>query len=205
MKYTAIDIETYENIDLIPLLPAIEPDSRLKDEAKIQADIEKKRQEQISKMALNPLWGKIACIGYYNDEYAFCDIDDEKSMLETFLDYINKNSGSVLVTYNGLGFDLPFIAKRIVINKMGNIDCLKRYTEKNSCFHKDIMFEWCGWGKFEKLNNIATVFYGEQKEDFDVRQISELLKTEQGCKELEKYNLKDCELTYRLGKDILGY
>ena len=53
--------------------------------------------------------------------------------------------------------------------------------------------------------NVATVFYGEQKEDFDVRQISELLKTEQGCKELEKYNLKDCELTYRLGKDILGY
>lgn len=43
MKYTAIDIETYENIDLIPLLPTIEPDSRLKDEAKIQADIEKKR------------------------------------------------------------------------------------------------------------------------------------------------------------------
>ena len=40
------------------------------------------------------------------------------------------------------------------------------------------MLEWCGWGKFEKMNNIATVFYGEQKEDFDVRQISELLKTE---------------------------
>ena len=87
MKYTAIDIETYENVDLIPLLPAVEPDSRLKDEAKIQADIEKKRQEQISKMALNPLWGKIACIGYYNDDFQFCDVDDEKTMLKHFFDY----------------------------------------------------------------------------------------------------------------------
>lgn len=204
MKYTAIDIETYENVDLIPLLPAVEPDSRLKDEAKIQADIEKKRQEQISKMALNPLWGKIACIGYYNDDFQFCDIDDEKTMLKHFFDYIRENPKRVLVTYNGLGFDLPFIAKRAVINKMATIDCLKRFVEKNSCFHKDIMLEWCGWGKFEKMNNIATVFYGEQKEDFDVRQIGEFLKTNEGKKQLKIYNLKDCELTYRLAQDILG-
>ena len=62
MNILAIDIETMPNPDMISKLPEVVADSRLKDEEKIKADIEKKKAEQIEKMALSPLYGKIACI-----------------------------------------------------------------------------------------------------------------------------------------------
>lgn len=38
-----------------------------RENAELKADIEKKKEEQIKKMALNPLYGKIACIGYQEE------------------------------------------------------------------------------------------------------------------------------------------
>ena len=82
MNIIAIDIETYPNPEMISRLPEVEADSRLKDEAKIKADIEKKKEEQIKKMALNPLYGKIACIGYYGDKIKEVDLRDEKDKID---------------------------------------------------------------------------------------------------------------------------
>ena len=102
----AIDIETYPNPEMISRLPEVEADSRLKDEAKIKADIEKKKEEQIKKMALNPLYGKIACIGYYGDKIKEVDLRDEKEMIQRLMDLWNDN---LIVTWNGKAFDFEFI------------------------------------------------------------------------------------------------
>ena len=137
MNILAIDIETMPNPDMISKLPEVVADSRLKDEEKIKADIEKKKAEQIEKMALSPLYGKIACIGYYGDEIQKVDIEDEATMIKKFLDRINEN---VVVTWNGKGFDFEFIIKRGVILGVCPLSLLEVYTNKyKSENHIDLM------------------------------------------------------------------
>ena len=203
MNILAIDIETIHNPDMISKLPEVVADSRLKDKEKIKADIEKKKAEQIEKMALSPLYGKIACIGYYGDEIQKVDIEDEVTMIKKFLDRINEN---VVVTWNGKGFDFEFIIKRGVILGVCPLSLLEVYTNKyKSENHIDLMEKWCGYGKFAKLNEVASILLdGECKDDLDVKQISELMKTTIGKEMIRRYCLRDCELTYKLARKM-GY
>lgn len=203
MNILAIDIETMPNPDMISKLPEVVADSRLKDEEKIKADIEKKKAEQIEKMALSPLYGKIACIGYYGDEIQKVDIEDEATMIKKFLDRINEN---VVVTWNGKGFDFEFIIKRGVILGVCPLSLLEVYTNKyKSENHIDLMEKWCGYGKFAKLNEVASILLdGECKEEFNVKEIPELIKTTTGKEMIRRYCLQDCKLTYELARKM-GY
>ena len=60
-----LDIETMPNEEVLSLLPEPSIDSRLKDPEKIKLAQESAREKQIEKMALSPLTGKVACIGFY--------------------------------------------------------------------------------------------------------------------------------------------
>lgn len=198
----AFDIETYPNLDVIDKLPEVVADSRLKDEAKIQADIEKKKAEQIQKMALNPMYGKIACIGYYgaDKKTQYVDLSDEKTMLANFMNKIN--DGNIFVGWNSNGFDLEFIIKRaIILGVEGySLRTLEAMLDKRNPYNLDLMQKWCGYGKMAKLNEVANILIGEQKEDLDVTQISELIKTKSGKELLKRYCLQDCKLTYEIAK-----
>lgn len=201
MNILAIDIETMPNEEMIDKLPKVVADSRLKDEAKIAADIEKKKAEQIEKMALSPLYGKIACIGYYGEEIKEVDLFDEVTMIKKFLDRINEN---IVVTWNGKAFDFEFIIKRGVILGLCPLSLLDIYTSKyKSETHIDLMEKWCGFGKMAKLNEIAKVLLnGECKDDFDVKEIPELIKTPTGQELIKRYCLQDCKLTYELARKM---
>lgn len=204
MNILAVDIETMPNPEMISRLPEVEADSRLKDEAKIKADIEKKKEEQIKKMALNPLYGKIACIGYYGDKIKEVDLRDEKEMIKTLLERVKD---TVVVTWNGKNFDFDFIVKRGVILGVCPLSILEGFTSKRliESMHLDLMEKWCGFGKFAKLNEVAQVLLnGECKEEFDVEQIPELIKTPTGQELIKRYCLQDCKLTYDLAKKM-GY
>ena len=206
MNILAIDIETMPNPDMISKLPEVVADSRLKDEEKIKADIEKKKAEQIEKMALSPLYGKIACIGYYGDDLIHVDISSEKSMLDYLMGIIISGQ-DVLFTWNGTGFDWDFIIKRAIILGCDNWNLLlleSIRSRKNTMF-VDLMEKWCGYGKFAKLNEIASILLdGECKDDLDVKQIPELMKTTTGKEMIRRYCLRDCELTYKLARKM-GY
>lgn len=204
MNILAVDIETYPNPEMISRLPEVKPDPRLKDEEKIKADIEKKKQEQIDKMALSPLYGKIACIGYYGDEIQEVDLRDEKEMIQRLMDLWNDN---LIVTWNGKAFDFEFIIKRGVILGLCPLSALERFTSRYSKYelHIDLMEKWCGYGKFAKLNEVAQVLLdGECKDDLDVTQIPELIKTITGQELIKRYCLQDCALTYKLARKM-GY
>jgi len=195
----AIDIETYADLSVIDFLPPIEADSRLKDEEKIKADIEKKKEKQVEQMALNGLYGKIACIGYYGDNIQEVDFGEEKELIERFLKKVSESS-EVIVTWNGNEFDLPFIFKRGLKYGLCKLTDLQYYTAKTNPKCIDLMRLFCGYGKYEKLDNVAKILLGEEKEEFDVKEISELIKTQSGKELIKRYCLKDCELTYKLGK-----
>lgn len=204
MNLISLDIETMPNPEMISRLPEIIADSRLKDEAKIKADIEKKKAEQIEKMALSPLYGKIACIGYYSDDIQEVHIDTEENMLKKLLELMNDN---IFVTWNGTSFDWDFIIKRGIILGIEdlNLKLLESIRSKKNPMFIDLMEKWCGYGKMAKLDDVAKVLLnGECKEEFNIKEIPELLKTNAGKELIRRYCLQDCKLVYDLAKRM-GY
>ena len=197
------DIETYPNLDMLDFLPEVEPSKVLKDPEKILNDIEAKQKKQIEEMALNPLYGKIACISLYNKDIKEVLIGEEKEILKQFFE---KTIEYQLISYNGINFDIPFIFKRACVYGMATIKQMENYIKKFDDFnHIDLMQKFCEYGKYEKLNNLTAVFLnGEKKIDFDVKLIPELIETKEGKKQLIEYRLKDAELTYKLAEKF-GY
>ena len=134
-KILAIDIETYRNVDLNEAYKeyklGILADKRAKDPAKIEASKLKKHNEA----ATNPMLGRIILTGlsvnsqpitenwamvtdsvYYEGLTAFDET--EKIMLENFWVEFGKyiNAGYTLLTFNGKGFDLPYLVFRSLVN-----------------------------------------------------------------------------------------
>lgn len=80
----------------------------------------------IETTGLNPFYNKVILIGmlYYNGsqlmlEQLFCRSSrEEMKLVAAFTEKIK--SFPVLISYNGDNFDIPFLSKRIEINKIGN-------------------------------------------------------------------------------------
>jgi len=204
MSKYIIDIETFPNYDVINMLP--EPTvalGNIKDVEKIKAKIEVAKNKQISQMALSPLTGKIACIGVYNGSLENVFVGSEKEVLTDFYNIILKDNNE-LITYNGNGFDIPFIFKRGIILGLewATILAMKEYTNRYSERHIDLMQEFCDYEKYEKLDTLARFILGDKKNDFDVTKISELIKTKEGLSEIATYCMQDCKITFNLAKRL---
>lgn len=204
-EYTVVDIETMPNEEMIDKLP--EPDVKYgntKDEAKRQVVYEEAVKKQIEKMALSPLYGKIACVGHKKGlELAGCVISCNeheivKFIFDEILTWADSNSPKI-VTWNGIGFDIPFIYKRALIlgiKPSSSMDYwMKRY---NTSPHCDLMQVWCNWYGYEKLDNVAKAVLGHGKVEFDVTQIAQLMKTEAGRKQISDYCIGDTNPTSKL-------
>ena len=218
----SIDIETIPNETMIPFLP--EPEvatGNLKDPEKIATKIEVAERSQIEKMALSPLTGRIC-------SYAVCDEDDSNNgykvinsindEMEACLitDIFNeltigkKFEASVIITWNGNNFDLPFIYKRSAIlgiklpkNSPPLSYWTKRYTNVPHC---DLMQVWSNWGAFDgaHLGWVSEVVLKEKKIDVDVTKFLEMLNNGEGEK-IGKYNLQDAILTMKLYRHLNNY
>jgi DNA polymerase elongation subunit (family B) len=199
--FIAFDIETMPNPDAIPLLPEPFPAiGNLKDPEKIAAKIAGAKQEQIDRMALSPLTGMIASAAYYHPDKEDV-IFGEAEIIERVLHIIRK--GHTLVTFNGKGFDIPFVFKRgIILGVAGyTIPAMKRLTDKyRAVHHIDVMDEFCNFGERVSLDMCSRFILGEKKLDCDFRLIPEMLKTLEGQTDLSAYNLQDAKLTYKLAE-----
>jgi predicted PolB exonuclease-like 3'-5' exonuclease len=210
----ALDIETVGNMEAAKNLPEPKANGRLKDPAKIAADIAEKKAEQIEKLALDPLTGRIiaAAAVKIDDGDEWCGIIDEATdakemvLIETILNIICDDD-TRLVTFNGAGFDLPYIYKRALILgvPIGGVPplsaWLKRYTTDK---HIDRMEVWTNWGGYVGLNTLAKMILGRSKAEIDVMMFPEMLKTEEGRKQMQDYNLQDARLTAELFKKMRG-
>ena len=178
MEYTVIDIETMPNEEMIERLP--EPNvalGNLKDEAKIKAKVEAAKQKQIESMALSPMFGKIACIGVDTDVHI---VEDEKLLIEEVGKEVLSKMQPIC-TWNGINFDIPFIYKRALILGVKISPPMSFWMKRyNTTPHCDLMQVWGSWRDHEKLDTVANVLLGEGKVDFDVTQIKELIKTDEG-------------------------
>lgn len=203
-KQIVIDIETMPNVEVLHLLPEPKLDARLKDPIKIAEYKESARVAQVEKMALSPLTGKIACIGIKSVDNTEVLIGEEKAILA---DFFRITRDAQLITYNGKAFDVPFIYKRAIILgfKPLKLEDMKLFTERYKINnHIDLMTEFCNYGEYEKLDNLARFILGETKAELDYKEIPTLLETPKGVEKLKAYCAQDCELTWKLAERF-GY
>ncbi len=66
----------------------------------------------IETLGLDPFESRLIAIGYDNGTKEVLINEDEKELIENFLDVLNDNSKVVLIGYNIIGFDLPFLIAR---------------------------------------------------------------------------------------------
>ena len=208
------DIETIPNSSMIKRLPAVEVKAgNLKDPAKIAEKEAAAKAEQLDKMALSPLYGRICAWVAVKNEFTAeraCLAEnsdaEETRVIETAFDAIS--SGRV-ITYNGNSFDLPFLYRRAVLlgvdPRQWGMPTLAEMTARyNNQHHIDIMQVWCGFGNYEKLDNIAKAMLDDQKVEIDFHDFPELIKTDEGRKKLLDYCQQDVLLTMRLWNRIAG-
>jgi predicted PolB exonuclease-like 3'-5' exonuclease len=214
----AFDIETIPNRDMIPFLP--EPEvalGNLVDPAKIAAKIEKARADQVGEMALDPLYGRVLCWSIVDENDCasegmlkdFTDESERNLLAELFFDHLN-NPEVRLATWNGNGFDLPFIYRRAVAlglsPKAFGAPTLTHWTKKyNTDHHVDLMQVWSGFGtNYSKLDSVARAVLGDGKTEIDVAKFVEMFNEEGGREKILNYNLQDTRLVMRLFSRISG-
>ena len=221
MKQTiALDIETIPNTSAIPLLPEPEvTDSRLKDPAKIAAHLDAKRAKQVADMALDATTGRICAFAITEirgNEQEFyrvieSECDEAEAEIVTELLGILAMPELRLVTWNGIGFDIPYIYKRaMLLSFFGSVPAgvppLTYWTKRYSVTpHCDLMQVWTGGSGYAKLDTVARLMFGgEGKIEIDYTTFPELIKTEKGRQDLGRYNLQDSRLTARIFERASG-
>ena len=210
----AFDIETILNSGMIDRLPPIEVKAgNLKDPAKIAEKEAAAKAEQVDKMAISPLYGRICAWVAVEDENVIqkecieADSDAEETRIIEAAFFTL--AGNRLITYNGNGFDLPFLYRRAVLLGIDTrqfgmptlAEISARYGNKH---HVDIMQVWCGFGTFEKLDNIAGAMLDDHKIEIDFRDFPKMIKTAEGRKQLLDYCQQDVILTAKLWNRIAG-
>lgn len=212
MTIRAIDIETLPNIDLIDCLPEPKAPGNLKDPAKIAAAIQEKKAEQVDKMALDPLFGRICAYSWWGEgnDHGYSVMSDTtqaeeirlvRELLQMFV--ITNTTAPSIVTWNGMSFDVPFIVKRAMllnVERPTGFPGLKYFTKRYSHVpHCDMAKELTLWdnASYMSLDTAAKVILGERKLDHDFKEFRKQILGGDGDS-IGRYCMKDSELTWRI-------
>jgi predicted PolB exonuclease-like 3'-5' exonuclease len=217
-----IDIETVPQAKLpTPLaeiyLPKI--DSKLTDPVKIEAAEKELEKKTIKAMSLDPDLGKIVAIGAMDvdkwgkpvgEPISFCG-DNEFDILFNFWNMTRKrNPGFHTIGFNTISFDIPFIFRRSLYNKI-QVPVqmtLRRYSYTP---HFDILQTICDWDsrKFKSLDFYAEAFGFTNRKSAHGSDVYELYM---GGKfdVISEYVIQDCRVEhefYNLLRDYypIGY
>lgn len=165
MTALAIDIETVPlEASLRKPYPEAErqPPANYKSAEAIYAwrekDIAAWSEERIKTYSLSPLWGRVVAIGFaadppgdLSDEIVTQSLlarreDDEATILKALWQRVEREA-EPLVTWNGMGFDVPFLLVRSAIlgvpTPRGNY--LRRYDSR---LHYDVKLVTAGWDSY---------------------------------------------------------
>lgn len=212
-KIAILDIETKGDQKLFDTFVAnIKPDPRLKDPAKIDADLSEKEERALFDMCLDHDYADIICIGVYDlhekKKHLFSPVEFAK-WLNGF-EKVSKSEGMGasktkryqsyrVVTFNGKQFDLPILIKNGIKN---NIDypyqwMLNQCDKYKATAHIDLM-EVMGivWGKNKSLDQYLQIYLGKSKTPIDFEEADE--------EEIKKHCLEDLELTAELFNKVSG-
>ncbi|HRI37506.1 MAG TPA: 3'-5' exonuclease [Nitrospira sp.] len=158
--------------------------------------------EAYAKSAFDGTFSRIVCIGLleFSDQMearsaiAWYGMN-ERELLRQFWARLAQDRPTLYITHNGLGFDLPFIKKRSIINQVKpsvEINLAKFRTEPVY----DTMAIWSNWDMrgWVKLDVLARALQVDTKSGSG-EQVAEMWEKRQG-RELAQYCLQDTYVTY---------
>lgn len=138
--------------------------------------------------------------------------DEERELLASAISYINSLDQKIIVTYNGDGFDIPYISRRLELHGL-NLG-VKGYKLSDTGFFSRWYKKWDGkylidLYEYFNNNNIKTGAYLSEYENLKLDTVAEVIlgKTkykyegrieDMGMDELSYYNAKDTQLTFDL-------
>lgn len=158
--------------------------------------------ELYAKSAFDGTFSRIVCIGLleFSDQMEARSAvawygASERELLRQFWARLAQDRPTLFITHNGLGFDLPFIRKRSIINQVKpslDINLAKFRTEPVY----DTMAIWSNWDTrgWVKLDVLARALQVETKSGSG-EQVAEMWEKGQGL-ELARYCLQDTYVTY---------
>lgn len=145
--------------------------------------------------------------------------ENEKEMLEFFLQYVKETDPDVLVTYNGDSFDLPYIRERCQLHKLvcalnadGSEFVMARRGMDSAAKiigrqHLDVFQLMSFLARFQVINlikydleSVAHALLGKEKDKLTWLDINKIWETGVGFPELVRYNREDSEATMELAK-----
>ena len=154
----------------------LRPDGRLKDPAKIAADLEKKREKLLEKRradavkaredayehwargSLSAIRGRVYCVGVavdYAEPVVICG-GTEEDTLASLQSGLKRRAGDrpILTTWNGNGFDLPYLAKRALRYELWTLASIcrrKKQWDEGDLFKTWLMGHMRGEGKLDDV------------------------------------------------------
>ena len=174
-------------------------------------------EEEYSKTALDASLGRILCIGYCEENETGEKIEqgvfgwreetkdfepDESLILADFWQYIRgfQKGIDLIIGHNILGFDLPFIIQRSVINSVRptvNFDLYK--FQKSPIFDTMLRWDFYKYGNSTSLKKLAYAFglNCPKSGDIDGSNIHQAFQQKR-LKEIRQYCLRDVETTHKI-------
>jgi DNA polymerase elongation subunit (family B) len=84
-------------------------------------ELERRREELLSRLGLDPATGKVVCIGVIDAETsverAFSHAD-ERELLQSFWAWLDSARPTLFVSFNGRRFDVPYLNMRSAIHRI---------------------------------------------------------------------------------------
>ena len=212
-----LDIETVPGSESFELLPDKMQELWAKKAGLIgRNDPEQSPEELYSRAGIYAEFGKIVCIscGFVNGNgfrvRSFYG-EDEQVLLEEFATLLNRSYTSsryLLCGHNSKEFDIPYIARRMLINGLKLPDILNVAGKKPwEVRHLDTMDLWKfgDYKHYTSLELLATVFgIPTPKDDINGSQVGEVYWKEKDVERIAKYCEKDVLTTAQLLRRYLG-
>jgi len=204
-KTIAFDLETIANPDAVKLLDEPEAAKNLKDPDKIAADISKKKAQQKAHMPLEITQCQICCFGWCDGDdsgYVLKDVSEKALIIEI---WAKLREYSDIVSYNGMGFDVPILNFRSMANQVlpPFTISLARYRISNHIDLKAFITNY-GYKTKGSLDFVSRLLLGEGKSGMDGSQVGKHWNL--GEYDLVgKYCENDAVLTWKLYLRMLGY
>lgn len=186
------------------LMPEFEAPGNLKDPAKIEAAIEKKREDFIEKAALNPMTGRVLAIGAWIDgEYDAMaqhpEAAKEAEVIEWF--WARVSLATTLIGFNSNAFDLPFLYRRSWALGLHPPERMTRHGRFDADLHVDLLERWRLGDRnlFVGLDTLAR-FFGVGAKTGEGAHFSETFANDPDA--AMEYLRNDVELTCRIADQM---
>jgi len=193
------------DIETVPEKSSFEELSPVKQElygqkTKYQRKEEFTAQEFYERAGIWAEFGKIVCIsvGFFNDDSSFrlksFFGDNEVKILEDFKNLLNRyynQKHHVLCAHNGKEFDFPYIARRMIINKVALPEKLNLFGKKPwEVPHLDTLEMWKfgDYKHYTSLNLLTNILgISSPKEDIDGSMVGQVYYKDKDLKRIAKY------------------